>query len=58
MILIIMSSSKIKSKKALEASCIRLLDKIIKLGNNPLLKVIIVITTPQSNGLIGKGEIQ
>jgi len=57
MILIIMSSSKIKSKKALKASRIRLLDKIIKLGYNPLLKVIIVITTPKSNGLIGKGEI-
>jgi hypothetical protein len=53
-----MSSSKIKSKKALKASRIRLLDKIIKLGYNPLLKVIIVITTPKSNGLIGKGEIQ
>ena len=57
MILIIMSSSKIKSKKALKASRIHLLDKIIKLGSNPLLKVIIVITTPKSNGLIGKGEI-
>jgi len=57
MILIIMSSSKIKSKKALKASRIRLLDKIIKLGYNPLLKAIIVITTPKSNGLIGKGEI-